>query len=157
MILEGGPVPTGRVLDNVPDLFPLLVRESDSVLLELVVDCLEHSALVDPAIDNFLLSLLDDCFSCSFPSSGCTSHVFSIVIPENPLLGVIFNGRYNVDVNMESIGLAQFLDTLVQVVVVGPLGSVCHPVEDVVQNFVGVSSVIFDHVVNSHHDTSLVK
>ena len=73
------------------------------------------------------------------------------------MLGVIFNGHYNVDVNMESIGLAQILDVLIQAVVVGLLGSVSHPVEDVVQNFVGVSSVIFDHVVNSHHDTSLVK
>lgn len=155
--LEGGPAPSGGVLDDGPDLSPLLIRESDSVPVELVVDFLEHMAFVDPAIDNFLLSLLDDCFSCSLPSSGCTSHVSSTIIPKNPLLDIIGNGHFNVDVNMESIGLAQFLDTLVQVVVVGPLGSVCHPVEDIVQNFVGVSSVIFDHVVNSHHDTSLVK
>ena len=66
--LEGGPAPRGGVLDDGPDLSPLLVRESDSVPVELVVDFLEHMAFVDPAIDNFLLSLLDDCFSCSLPS-----------------------------------------------------------------------------------------
>jgi len=144
------------VLDEGPDLSPVGVRNSDSVSAELVVDGTEHSASLNPAIDDFLLSLFDDSSSGLLPGLRSISHVSAIVIPHNFLSDVVGNSQGNVGVNTKTILSEQFLDVAVEVIVVGASSSVSHVVEDVVENSLSVKSLILDHVVDSHHDRSLV-
>lgn len=145
------------MLDKDPDLSIVGVRDSNFVFMEMVNNRPEHSALFNPAFDDLLLSLFDDTSSGLLPGLGSISHVSAIVIPHNFLSDEIGNISSNVSVNaMKTILPEQFTDVADQVIVVGASGSVSHVVEDVVENSLSVSSVILDHVVDSHHDRSLV-
>jgi hypothetical protein len=155
--LEGGPAHFRRLLDKNPDLSPVGVRDSDSVLPELMGECFHQSVLTSPACDDSLLPSFDDLSSGLLPGLGGISHVFAIVIPHNFLFDVVGNSHYNVSMNTaETILFEQFIDVSVKVIVVGASSFVSHVVEDVVENSLSVSSVILDHVVDSHHDRSLV-
>lgn len=135
---------------------PVSVRNSDSVFLHLVVDRLEHLALSDPFADLRIFSSSDDTFSGRLPSLGSISHVFTITIPHDPVSDDACDGLVSSATDAEFILLAQFLDVVVEMVVVGSLGGVGQVVEDVVENSLSVSSVILDHVIDSHHVGSSV-
>lgn len=122
----------------------------------MLVDLLEQSAPSNPAIDDFLLSFFDDLSSGPLPGTGGMSHASATVVPHNSLSDVVSNSRNNTGMNIETILSEQLLDVTVQVIVVGASCLEIHVVVDVVENSLSVMSVILDHLVDSHHDRSLV-
>ena len=157
MSTERGPAHSRGLLDKNPDLSPEGVRDSDSVFPELVGECSHCWVPTGPACDDFLLPSFDDSSSGLLPGPGGISHASAILIPHDSVFDKVGNSHNNVSMKTaETILFKQVTDVLVEVIVVGSLGGVSHVVEDIVENSLSVSSVVLDHVVDSHHDRSLV-
>ena len=109
--------------------------------------------MTSPVSDISILLSFDKLIFALLPPLGGTLHVSAIVFPHDPVFDQVGNSHYNVRMNTaETILFEQFTNVAVKVIEVGFLGGLIHEVEDVVENSLIVSSVILDHVFDSHHD-----